>query len=316
MNNKTIELLEEAISRRRDLRCHTNALRLVNGYGDGLAGLIIEQYDRHFVLQISDKRWFTEKDILTSFIRDRLQGIYLVVKDRTASVSATPDAIKVSVWINHSTSKTIVQENGLRFEVDLNDGLNSGLFLDMRHNRKIVAQMAMNRRVLNCFSYTCSFGVYCRAAGAKGLVNVDISRKSLERGKLSYELNQLIPAYNEFIRNDTLSYLARAIKKKNCFDLIILDPPSFSRHENKTFSVKKDLKALVKSATEILSPGGALFLSTNFSELSCDDLEGEVRDASGIRRIKDIQHLGQDEDFIVNGFSLESYLAAVLVEMC
>lgn len=315
MDNKTIDLLEAAVEKRKALLHCTNALRLVNGFGDGLGGLTLEQYDRHFVFQIFDKRWFAERKALTDFVRERCQGVYLIAKDRSESLSAQPQAIKNSVWIEYQSSKTIIQENGLRFTVDLNDTLNSGLFLDMRHNRKIIAEVAVNRKVLNCFSYTCSFGVYCRSAKALSVVNVDISRKSLERGRANYELNQINPTYNEFIRADAVGYLNRAVKKDNHFDLIILDPPSFARHENKSFSAKKDLPSLVAAAVKVLNPKGIIFVATNFSELSPDSLESMVKAAAGVRKINRIQHLGQDDDFVGNGLMQESYLAAVLVEM-
>lgn len=316
MDTKTVDLLEAAIGKRCGLEHCTNALRLVNGLADGLSALTLERYKDHFVVQVFDKRWLKEKEDLTKFIKERCGARYLIVKDRSESSSAKPQDIKNSVWIEYSTSGTVVQENGISFSVDLNDGLNSGLFLDMRSNRKLLADMALKRKVLNCFAYTCSFGLYCRLGGAAGVVNVDISRKSLERGRINYELNQIVPTQNEFIRTDAVSYLDRAVKKDNRFDMIILDPPSFARHENKTFSVKKDLPPLISTALKVLNPNGIIFVSSNFSELSSVNLEGMVRDGAQERRINKVLHLGQDDDFVGNGLMQESYLAAVLVEMC
>ncbi|OGX41097.1 MAG: hypothetical protein A3G91_05480 [Omnitrophica WOR_2 bacterium RIFCSPLOWO2_12_FULL_50_9] len=315
MDNKTMDLLEAALCKRQPLESHTNALRLVNGLGDGLKGLILERYGRHFAAQIFHKRWFAEKEALTDFVRSRCNGRYLIMKDRTESVSSRPEAVKASVWIEEDVSRTVVRENGLKFGVDLNDTLNSGLFLDMRRNRQIVAGLARGRRVLNCFAYTCSFGVYCRAAGAESVVNVDISAKSLSRGRSNYELNRLVPSRNEFIRADAAQYLKRALAKDNRFDLIILDPPSFARHEGRTFSVKKDLAPLIGTAMNVLNPGGFLFVATNLSAVSHDSLEAMVRAAAQGRRIKRVQRLGPDEDFVTEGVTPESYLAALLAEV-
>ena len=315
MDDQTIDLLEAAIRKRQPLRKHTNALRLVNGLGDGLAGLVLEQYDRHFAAHIFQKRWFAEKKALAGFVKARFDARYLIVKDRTESVSSGPETIKTRVLIEGDTSQAIVRENGLKFGVDLNDAVNSGLFLDMRHNRGVVARLAKGRVVLNCFAYTCSFGVYCVSAGASSVVNVDISRKSLSRGRLNYELNQLAYAQNEFIRADAIQYLKRAWVKNNRFDLIILDPPSFARYEGKTFSVKKDLTQLIALAIKVLNPDGFLFVSTNFSEVSRDNLEDMLRAAASERRIKKVKRLGQDEDFPGSGLTRESYLAALLVEL-
>ncbi len=90
-----------------------------------------------------------------------------------------------------SVPRTMVEEHGIKFEVNLNDGLNCGLFLDMRQNRWMVGQACKGKKVLNCFSYTCSFGVHARAGGAREVINTDISRKILERGKNNYQLNAL-----------------------------------------------------------------------------------------------------------------------------
>lgn len=311
-----MDLLEAARGKRRPLQSHTNALRLVNGLGDGLKGLILEQYNRHFAAQIFHKRWLAEKEALTDFVRSRCHGRYLIIKDRTESVSSRPEAVKTSVWIEEEASpRTIVQENGLKFGVDLNDTLNSGLFLDMRRNRQIVGGLARGRRVLNCFAYTCSFGVYCRAAGAESVVNIDISAKSLSRGRSNYDLNGLVSSRNEFIRADAVQYLKRALAKDNRFDLIILDPPSFARHEGGAFSVKKNLAPLIVLAMNVLNTGGFLFVATNLSAVSHDSLEAMVMAAALRRRIKKVQHLGPDEDFVGGGLVPESHLAALLVEV-
>lgn len=323
MNNKTLNLLEITAQQREILTRSTNAMRLVNGIGDGLDGLILEQYNQHFVAQVFDKKWLAEKETLINFVKNN-GGEYFIVKDRTQSAFARPDSFKRSIWIENETSQTVVQENNLKFGVDLDDGLNSGLFLDMRQNRKVIAQLSRSKKVLNCFAYTCSFGVYCRAFGATNVVNVDVSQKSLNRGRANYELNQIIPAKNEFIRADTMDYLQRAIKKNNRFDMIILDPPSFATYQGKNFSVKRDLKQLIDLAMGALNPKGFLFAATNFSGIFSKNLDSIVRAAAAGRRIQKIQHLAQDVDFVGSGLTRlagkvgqapESYLAAVLAEI-
>jgi 23S rRNA (cytosine1962-C5)-methyltransferase len=315
MNSRTVDLLETAMNKRQLLRRHTNAVRLVNGSGDGLKGLVLEQYDRHFVAHVFDAQWIAQKDALTNFLKHRCAARYFIMKDRTESGTFSADDLKITVEIAEVSSQTIVQENRLKFAVDLNDTLNSGLFLDMRRNRKLVAGLAKGCKVLNGFAYTCSFGVYCRAAGALSVVNVDISRKSLARGRVNYQLNQLMPAPDEFVSADVVRYLKRALKKDNRFDVIILDPPSFARYEGKTFSVKKNLAELIDLAIKVLNPNGNLFISTNLSEMSHDQLTNMIFSAVPKQRIKNIRRLGQDEDFPGSGRMPESYLAAVLVKL-
>lgn len=312
---KIIDLLISALNKRGKILENTNAVRLVNGAGDGLDGLVLEQHNRHFVAQIFDKKWLREKETLINFIKDR--GCeYFIVKDRTESASSKKDAFRSEIWIDSGNSKTVVEENGLKFQVDMNDTLNTGLFLDMRHNRQIIRELSRNKKVLNLFAYTCSFGVYARSGGAKEVVNVDISKKILNRGKINYELNQIIPGKNEFTVFDSVEYLKIAVKKNNLFDIIIIDPPSFSTHDGKPFSVKKDLPVLIDMSLRVLNGGGYLFVATNFSEISNNDLKNMVNSSVfGGSRIKNIKFMGQDEDFRESGFLVkESYLAAILVE--
>jgi len=310
--NDIFKLLEQARRKRAHLKGITNAVRLVNGFGDELDGLILEQYDRHYIVQVLDEQWLKHCQLITDFVKDTCAGEYLVIKNRTASASAVPGAIQSTVWLDSGSSCTVVEEHGLKFGVDCNDTLNSGLFLDMRANRVLVSALAAQRKVLNLFSYTCSFGVYCRARGAAAVVNVDVGRKSLERARHNYELNGLVPAQNEFIRADAVEYLQRAVKKDNRFDMIIIDPPSFARFDGKSFSVKKDLAPLVMSAMKVLNPDGVLLVASNYTDMTHDSLEDMIRDAADARNVQTITRLGQDEDFIGSGLMLESYLAAVL----
>lgn len=310
-------LIEKAIKKRDPLKSKTNAIRLINGQGDRLEGLVLEQYHQHFVAQISDPKWLqpTEKKILIDIVKNKLKGKYFVVKDRTRSASASPEGINTEIWIDNEESFTVVHENGLQFYVELNDALNSGLFLDMRTNRKWVSDLSKDRKVLNCFSYTCSFGVYCRQAGAKSVVNVDTSKKILKHGLINYKLNEILPEKNEFIVSDVRLYLETAVKKNNSFDMIILDPPSFSRFGKKKFSVSEDLKGLIELAIKVLNPNGILFVATNFSRMSSNDIEEMIHFFAGSRRIKMVQPLGQDQDFTGSGLRPDSHLAAVIAKI-
>ncbi|MFH0753357.1 MAG: class I SAM-dependent methyltransferase [Candidatus Omnitrophota bacterium] len=313
MNKEIQNLLQQAFKKREPLRAYTNAIRVVNGYGDELDGLVLEQHGKHFVAQIFDLRWLEEKAVLIDFVKS-LGGTYFVVKDRTQSASSRPEGIGFDVWID-GVSSTIVEEYGVKFQVELNDTLNTGLFLDMRANRHQVAALCRGRKVLNLFAYTCAFGVHGRLQGASGIVNVDVSRKVLDRGRGNYELNGLVPEKNELIRADAVEYLERAVKKDNRFDMIILDPPSFARFDGRIFSVKTDLERMIKMAAKVLEPGGVLFVATNYSEMLFSQLQQMVKTALKGREIRKITALGQDVDFPGSGFMAESCLTAILVEL-
>ncbi len=308
--------LSTACNRRVALRKITNALRLVNGAGDSLPGLVIEHYNKHFCVQVFDRPWLSQIELVHKFLSSHFDVGYLILKDRTTSIASTPDAFKVQVVVPGDGAGTVVTEHGVRFQVNLNDTLNTGLFLDMRANRHLLAGMARGKSMLNTFAYTCSFGVHAHSAGALEVVNVDVSKKILERGKDNYALNGLTPAPGEFVRADALDFCTRLNKRKIKFDMLVIDPPSFARHDNKTFQVKKDMPRLVNAATAVLKPGGTLFVATNCSALAYADLVKYVKMASVANRlkIKNMRPLGQDQDFTGSGTMKESHLAAVLVQ--
>lgn len=310
------QLLLKAFAFREGLSLHSNAMRLVNGVGDSLPGLIIDRYHQHFVIYGLDLRWREHKISLRDMLTSRFEAKYIVYKDRAASSSPNVDAMAVDVLLE-GPSQTIVEENGLRFHVDLNDHLNQGLFLDMRKNRKLVASFAKDKDVLNCFAYTCSFGAYCRHAGAAKVVNVDISAKFLKKGEENYRLNHLKTGRSEFMREHAIRYVERAAKRNNLFDIIILDPPSFARYEGKVFSVKKDMASLMTKAMLALKSKGIIFVSTNCSAVSRMQLEEWARSAAKASGavILEIDKLGQDVDFRGSGLAKESFLSALLIKI-
>lgn len=311
-----IPLLEKAFLFRDSLSLTTNAMRLVNGIGDGLPGLVIDRYHKHFVVYAMDSLWREHKDCVRDALVKRYDVEFLVFKDRSSSPSPNAEKIAVEVLVD-GTSQTVVEENGLRFNVDLNDHLNQGLFLDMRRNRKLVSSFAKDKEVLNCFAYTCSFGAYCRHAGASRVVNVDISAKFLKKGEENYRLNHLKTGRSEFMREHAVRYIERAAKRNNLFDLIILDPPSFSRYEGKVFSVKKDMPQLMAKTIRALNKEGIIFVSTNLSAISRSQLESwawEAAKTSGAI-ITEIDKLGQDVDFRGSGLVKESFLSALMIKL-
>jgi 23S rRNA (cytosine1962-C5)-methyltransferase len=168
--------------------------------------------------------------------------------------------------------------------------------------------------VLNCFSYTCAFGVHAHAQGAGEVINTDISRKVLERGKINYQLNDITLFPGELVKADSVGYLQRAFKKKNYFDVIILDPPSFARNDEGVFQVKRDMPELINLSTRVLNPGSALFVSTNYSEISYTDLEKILAGNLNGRRVRHIQRVTQDEDFFGSNSFKESYLVGLWVK--
>src|SRR5256714_6704215 len=146
--------------------------------------------------------------------------------------------------------QTIATEQHLKFGIDFGAGYSVGLFIDQRENRRFVRQ-SKPKRVLNCFAYTCSFSVAAASVGAQ-TVNVDLSKKSLERGRQNFVLNSLSPEEHQFIADDVRPVLRRLARRGEKFDVIILDPPTFSRTKSgEAFHVESDLEELIVAALEL-----------------------------------------------------------------
>ncbi|MEY2555530.1 MAG: rRNA (cytosine1962-C5)-methyltransferase [Verrucomicrobiota bacterium] len=168
--------------------------------------------------------------------------------------------------------QTIATEHHLKFGIDFGAGYSVGLFIDQRENRRFVRQ-SKPKRVLNCFAYTCSFSVAAASAGAQ-TVNVDLSKKSLERGRQNFALNSLSTEGHQFIADDVRPVLGRLARRGQKFDMIILDPPTFSRTKGgDAFHVESDFEELIVSALELIERDGRILLSTNCETLNEQTLE-------------------------------------------
>jgi len=169
-----------------------------------------------------------------------------------------------------------VLENGVRFGLDFAAGYSAGLFIDQRANRSFVRRMPP-KKLLNTFAYTCSFSVVAAALGA-GTVSVDLSKKSLDRGRENFALNSIDQANHQFIADDVLDVLPRLARRNESFDCIILDPPTFSRgNKGRRFQVEHDLEKLLTGALEIATRDARILLSTNCARLNTRAIEQIAR---------------------------------------
>jgi 23S rRNA (cytosine1962-C5)-methyltransferase len=173
--------------------------------------------------------------------------------------------------------KTVeVTENAVRYGLDFEAGYSAGLFLDQRHNRAFLRRRKA-ARVLNTFAYTCSFSVVAALAGAR-TTSLDLSAKSLDRGRENFALNGLPTDGHTFIADDVLEVLPRLVRRGEKFDAIILDPPTFSRGvKGRKFQVEQDLESLLLLALELATPSAAILVSTNCTRLDRRALEQIAR---------------------------------------
>jgi len=196
--------------------------------------------------------------------------------------------------INDKSFSRDVTEGDLKFRVNLSDYLDTGLFLDGRKKRALIRAEAKDKRVLNLFAYTCSLSVAAVIGGASQVDSVDLSNTYLEWGKLNFALNGLAPSDKfALIRTNVLQFLDQARAKKSRWDIIILDPPSFSNSKKmlETLDIRRDYRELIDKCLTLLSPVGTLYFSTNAKGFRLQD-----EDFSGYS-IKDLRPSLVDEDF-------------------
>lgn len=170
---------------------------------------------------------------------------------------------------NASQEFFTVLEYGVKFKVNLVDYLDTGLFLDHRETRRLVAAASKNKRMLNLFSYTSSFSVHAAVAGALLTKSVDMSNTYTEWGRDNFILNGISLKNNLIEREDCLKFLDQ---EKEEYDVIVIDPPTISRSKkmDQMFDIQKDYVLLITKALKLLACGGVIFFSTNSRKFRFD----------------------------------------------
>ena len=196
-----------------------------------------------------------------------------------------------------SSLHAVVTERGVRYGLDFGAGYSAGLFIDQRANRARVHKFAP-KRMLNTFAYTCSFSAVAALAGAQTL-SIDLSKKSLDRGRKNFELNGLPLDRQRFLADDVLDVLPRLERRGEKFDLIILDPPTFSLgNRGRRWQVEEQIEDLLRTALELAAPKASILVSTNCTKLDLSALERTARFALKVARLGgDISHEPSLPDF-------------------
>ena len=179
--------------------------------------------------------------------------------------------------IMESPSTWQASEGKSIYEFRKQQGLSAGLFLDQRLNRAKVRSLAPHKKILNLFSYTGGFSLVAAQAGASEVTTVDLSKNFLNWSQENFRANQLDPEKFEWSAADSFIYLEVAAKRNRQWDLIICDPPSFSRSEKRVFRLKDDLEELVSLCAKVLSPKGTLLFSCNLESISVSEIEKRLR---------------------------------------
>ncbi len=198
----------------------------------------------------------------------RVNGVSMTLQHRYEEL-APSEAI-----FGELDAKPVVVESGLRYQLDIGRNQNFGLFLDMRAGRDWVRERSEGKRVLNLFAYTCGFSVASVAGGAEHVVNVDMARSSLNKGRDNHRLNEHDMRKVSFLAHDIFKSWGK-IKKAGPYDMIIIDPPSFQKG---SFALTKDYKKILRRLPDLLNEGGDVVACVNSPSVSPDFLIDSMKE--------------------------------------
>jgi len=291
----------------------TNAFRLIHGASDGWSGWFVEKLGDYLLSQSESALTPGQTAELTVLAQDhRTKGVYHKTLSRHVRQTHVADASPQLIRGEAAPERFAIRENGLGYELSFAEGYSVGLFLDQRDNRRrlLTGHLAahfpplalLHAEVLNCFAYTCGFSVCAAQAGAR-TTSLDLSKKYLEWGRRNFLLNGLDPLAHDFIYGDAFDWLRRLAKKGRAFEVIVLDPPTFSQsRETGAFRVEKDYGELVAAALSVLKPDGILLASTNAANWPAEKFLETVSAAvtAQKRKILHAHYVPQPPDFPVN----------------
>jgi 23S rRNA (cytosine1962-C5)-methyltransferase len=289
----------------------TTAFRLVNEEGDGLPRLAVDVYDAWLVAQLygDDGPWADEGRrgrVLDALHALGFDGVYLKVRPKQANVLV--DTRRDDLAPAHAVRGTSapaeleVREEGVPLLVRLGDGLSTGVFLDQRSNRRRVRDMARGKTLANLFAYTCGFTVAAAVGGARRTVSVDASAVALERGRANLAHAGLLDrAEHAFAAADAMSWLGRTARKGESFDLVVLDPPSYSSTKKGRFVADRDYVDLAAAAMAVVAPGGTLVACTNHRGITPQKFRRILFDAARAakRDVTQMRDMPEPADFPV-----------------
>jgi 23S rRNA (cytosine1962-C5)-methyltransferase len=300
--------------RQRIINERTDAYRLVNAEGDGFPGLIADVYGSTLVVSITTAGMEKQKSHILNALISQLKParIYEQSQGRSRTLEGLEER-RDFVYGDNQPEAVQIRENGFTFEVDFIGGQKTGFFLDQRVNRKKLGALSRNANVLNCFSYTGAFSVYCAAGGAKRVVSLDISRAACTAATQNLRLNGFSPDTHPVIDADVFDYLRNMQEN---FDLIILDPPAFAKTKRDVARASRGYKEINLQAIKHLALGGILatFSCSNFMEedLFYKIVQGAARDAGADLQLLSRLEAGPDHP-IGLGHPEGHYLKGLLI---
>ncbi|MBX3273341.1 MAG: class I SAM-dependent methyltransferase [Sandaracinaceae bacterium] len=280
------DALERATERRWGLaqRSDLDAFRLLDAAGDGVPGVTIDRYAGWWLVSLYDEGAAHSAAVLDAIARrGEARGVYVKRRPRQANLVGEADAALAPpepVRGEPAPSPLAIVEDGVPYLVRLGDGLSTGLFLDQRLNRARVRASAGGARVLNLFCYTAGFTVAAALGGARESLSLDASASALARAEENLRHAGLSLDAHRLSRRDCFEALRRLAKRGERFDLVVLDPPTYSTTKKTRWASGKGWVGLARDAFAVLSPGGALLACSNDRRMTQDVFRHHVRDGA------------------------------------
>ncbi|MCU4177213.1 class I SAM-dependent rRNA methyltransferase [Carboxylicivirga sp. N1Y90] len=292
----------------------TNAYRLVHGEGDYLPGLIIDYYNGTVVVQMHTVGMYRIQDVIVDVLKDvlgdKLKSVY-AKSEGTLPYKAYVDA--TNGYIYGDKPEKIALENGLKFHVDWEKGQKTGFFVDQRENRSLIERYSKGRKVLNMFCYTGGFSFYAMRGDAKLVHSVDSSERAIQVTNDNVQLNFPGDERHQAFAEDAFKYLGET---KDQYDLIILDPPAFAKHQNVVKNALQGYRRLNAKAMEQIQKGGILFTFSCSQVITKEQFRTMVFSAAARagRKVRILQQLTQPADHPVDIYHPEGeYLKGLVV---
>ncbi|HHG7937615.1 TPA: class I SAM-dependent rRNA methyltransferase [Streptococcus pneumoniae] len=276
----------------------TTAFRLFNQEGDGFGGLTVDLYGDYAVFSWYNSYVYQIRQTISEAFRQvfpEVLGAYEKIRFKGL------DYESAHVYGQEAPDFFTVLENGVLYQVFMNDGLMTGIFLDQHEVRSsLVDGLAMGKSLLNMFSYTAAFSVAAAMGGASQTTSVDLAKRSRKLSQAHFQANGLSTDEHRFIVMDVFEYFKYAKRKDLTYDVIVLDPPSFARNKKQTFSVAKDYHKLISQSLEILNPGGIIIASTNAANVSRQKFTEQIDKGFAGRSYQILNKYGLPADFAYN----------------
>ena len=276
----------------------TTAFRLFNQEGDSFGGLTVDLYGDYAVFSWYNSYVYQIRKIISEAFRQvfpEVLGAYEKIRFKGL------DYESAHIYGQEAPDFFTVLENGVLYQVFMNDGLMTGIFLDQHEVRgSLVDGLAMGKSLLNMFSYTAAFSVAAAMGGASQTTSVDLAKRSRELSQAHFQANGISTDDHRFIVMDVFEYFKYAKRKGLTYDVIVLDPPSFARNKKQTFSVAKDYHKLISQSLEILNPGGIIIASTNAANVSRQKFTEQIDKGFAGRSYQILNKYGLPADFAYN----------------